>query len=306
MIPEDEHDPQDSQTSGASDIPDDMSLALIEEQADRKIRRVWVDDICYFSVIDVIAMLTGSKAPRKYWFAMQKRITEDGFRDASMKCRPLPMTSRDGVDRETAAADTETLMCIILALPALRRRTDHKPLGQHTPAEKCGIYAIVNATTRDQYIGSSADMLARFGQHKALLRRGKHHAPRLQEAWDTYGEEAFMLVVLETLSTAEYLEAIEQQYIDQEQPAYNVATVARNQLSLPPISEERVQQVLLSLYEIQSATTKTPLFRVLREAIIYGIVKPGPHFAVLVQAEASGVDTWEALGAFIQQRQQAS
>src|SRR5262249_54828010 len=47
--------------------PEEMSLTLIEEQADASIRRVWRDGKCFFSVIDVIGVLTSSAAPRKYF-----------------------------------------------------------------------------------------------------------------------------------------------------------------------------------------------------------------------------------------------
>jgi hypothetical protein len=97
---------------------DERALALIEEQADRTIRRVLHDNRLFFSVIDVVGLLTDSNAPRKYWYAMRKRITDEGFRDASTKCRRMLMRSRDGVERETDAADTETLLRIIQSIPS--------------------------------------------------------------------------------------------------------------------------------------------------------------------------------------------
>ena len=45
----------------------DTSIAVIEEQADRAIRRISLDGSWFFSVIDVIGVLTDSDAPRKYW-----------------------------------------------------------------------------------------------------------------------------------------------------------------------------------------------------------------------------------------------
>jgi hypothetical protein len=97
---------------------DDRSVAVIEEQADATIRRDEVDGTMYFSVIDVIAILTDSAAPRKYWNAMKARITEEGFVEASTKCRQLKLRASDGKARATDAADTETLLRIIQSVPS--------------------------------------------------------------------------------------------------------------------------------------------------------------------------------------------
>ncbi len=97
---------------------DDRTVAVIEEQADATIRRDEVDGVMYFSVIDVIAVLTDSAAPRKYWNAMKARIMEEGFVEASTKCRQLKLRASDGKARSTDAADTETLLRIIQSVPS--------------------------------------------------------------------------------------------------------------------------------------------------------------------------------------------
>ncbi|HUY79508.1 MAG TPA: GIY-YIG nuclease family protein [Ktedonobacterales bacterium] len=285
--------------------PDEQALALFNAQANERIRKVWHDGRWWYSVIDTVALLSGSDNPRRYWSDMKARIKDDSFVEMCAKCCPLKLPSPDRKLYETDCADFATLISLIHIVPALHRRADPTLSDQGSSSGKCGIYAIVNTVTHEKYIGSSSNIAVRFIRHKALLRRGKHHAPRLQKAWDTYGEEVFELVVLETLATIERLEEVEQQYIDEQRPVYNVAKVASNPLSLPPVSDERVQQVLFYLYEVQNSVTNTPLFRALREAIIYGLIKPGPKFAVLVQAEASGIDTWDGLCAFVQQHQQA-
>ena len=96
----------------------DTSLALIEEQADASIRREWVDDRWYFSVVDVVGVLTDSAAPKKYWTAMKARVQSEGFIEASTKCRQLKLRSRDGKRYVTDAADTETLLRIIQSIPS--------------------------------------------------------------------------------------------------------------------------------------------------------------------------------------------
>ena len=69
-------------------------------------------------MIDVIAILTDSHAPRKYWTAMKARITEEGFVQASTKCRQLKLQAADGKYYQTDAADVETLLRIIQSIPS--------------------------------------------------------------------------------------------------------------------------------------------------------------------------------------------
>ena len=87
---------------------------------DKKIRSVWdsEEEQWYFSVIDVIAVLTDSVNPRDYWFKMKKRVhSEDGI-ELSTICRQLKMRSPDGKMRETDAANTEALLRIIQSIPS--------------------------------------------------------------------------------------------------------------------------------------------------------------------------------------------
>jgi len=75
----------------------------------QKIRRLWneSEERWYFSVIDVIAVLTGSANPREYWFKMKIRVKEeDGF-EPSTVCRQLKLMAEDGKMRETDVADTK-------------------------------------------------------------------------------------------------------------------------------------------------------------------------------------------------------
>ena len=64
----------------------------------KKVRTHWDEEkeTWYFSVIDVIEILTDSSNPRDYWFKMKKRvITEDGL-ELSTICRQLKMKASDG------------------------------------------------------------------------------------------------------------------------------------------------------------------------------------------------------------------
>jgi DNA-damage-inducible protein D len=73
----------------------EKSLVAFE---DHKIRRVYDEksETWFFSVVDVVAALTGSANPRDYWFKMKTRVqTEDEF-ELSTICRQLKLISSDG------------------------------------------------------------------------------------------------------------------------------------------------------------------------------------------------------------------
>ena len=78
-----------------------------------------------------------------------------------------------------------------------------------------GIYEIVNLADgkASSYVGSSADIKRRWGDHKYRLRSGQHENERLQRAWDKYGEDAFAFSVLEEVGE-DMLQAMEQEYLD--------------------------------------------------------------------------------------------
>ncbi len=75
-------------------------------------------EIWYFSIIDVVEILTNSPNPRDYWFKMKIRVkTDDGF-ELSTICRQLKLKANDGKMRETDVADTRTLLRIIQSIPS--------------------------------------------------------------------------------------------------------------------------------------------------------------------------------------------
>ena len=86
----------------------------------KKVRSQWdaEKEIWFFSIIDVIEILTNSSNPRDYWFKMKVRVkTEDGL-ELSTICRQLKMKATDGKMRETDVADTKTLLRIIQSIPS--------------------------------------------------------------------------------------------------------------------------------------------------------------------------------------------
>lgn len=85
----------------------------------KKVRTHWDSgkEQWFFSVIDVIEILTDSPRPRKYWNALKAKLQAEG-NEVSQKLGQLKMEAPDGKMRETDAADTETLLRIIQSIPS--------------------------------------------------------------------------------------------------------------------------------------------------------------------------------------------
>lgn len=91
-----------------------------------------------------------------------------------------------------------------------------------------GVYIITNTISGDFYIGSSAVSISgRFKSHTKRLSSGKHENPRLQNAWNKYGELAFKFEILEETIKEEVLNR-EQFFINTLKPQYNICKIAGN------------------------------------------------------------------------------
>lgn len=88
-----------------------MDIKLFES---KRIRSEWseTDQKWYFSVIDVIEVLTDSPRSRKYWNALKTKLKDEGI-ELSQEMGQLKMRSEDGKMRETDVADTEQLLHLI-------------------------------------------------------------------------------------------------------------------------------------------------------------------------------------------------
>lgn len=86
---------------------------------DKKVRTVWDSEKeeWYFSVVDVIAVLTESDNPRRYWSDLKHKLTKEGSQLYD-KIVQLKMPSPDGKMRYTDVADTEQLFRLIQSIPS--------------------------------------------------------------------------------------------------------------------------------------------------------------------------------------------
>lgn len=92
------------------------TLKLFEE---RKVRTVWDDEKekWYFSIVDVVSVLTDSVDATAYWRKLKQRLKEEG-NETVTNCHGLKMKAADGKMRLTDVADTEQLLRIIQSIPS--------------------------------------------------------------------------------------------------------------------------------------------------------------------------------------------
>lgn len=96
-------------------IPDNKDLVLFEN---RKIRRQEYNGEWYYSIVDIIEILSGSINPRDYWYRLKKRMENEELSELSTNCRHLKMTAKDGKIRSTECANRETIFRIIQSIPS--------------------------------------------------------------------------------------------------------------------------------------------------------------------------------------------
>ena len=98
-----------------AEVKDNSSIQLFEDQ---KIRTAWdaEKEEWYFSIIDVISVLTGTANPRRYWSDLKRKLKAEGANELYEKIVQLKMLSSDGKRYKTDVANTEQLLRIIQSI----------------------------------------------------------------------------------------------------------------------------------------------------------------------------------------------
>jgi hypothetical protein len=91
----------------------------VQVYEDKRIRTAWdvEKEEWYFSIVDVVGVLTDSKDPTAYWRKLKQRLKDEGNQTVT-NCHGLKMTAADGKKRLTDVADTEQLLRIIQSIPS--------------------------------------------------------------------------------------------------------------------------------------------------------------------------------------------
>ena len=93
----------------------------------KKVRTVWDDEQekWYFSIVDIVSILTESIDGRKYWNKLKQRLKEEG-NETVTNCHQLKLRAGDGKMRMTDVADTEKLFRLIPSIPSPTAKTFKK------------------------------------------------------------------------------------------------------------------------------------------------------------------------------------
>lgn len=154
----------------------------------KEIRTHWneIEQEWYFSIIDVIEVLTGSINPRDYWFKMKKRVTSTDGIELSTICRQFKMKSKDGKMRETDIVNTQSLLRIIQSIPSPKA----EPFKQWLA--KVGYERIQEIQDPEQSIDRARENWQQHGRSEKWIQQrmmGQETRNKLTDYWKESGVE---------------------------------------------------------------------------------------------------------------------
>ena len=93
-------------------------MGTVKSFEDNPIRSIWIeeDDEWYFSIVDVVGVLTKSENPKRYWRVLKKRLKEEG-NESVTNCNAFKLRAVDGKMRLTDVANVEQLFRLIQSIP---------------------------------------------------------------------------------------------------------------------------------------------------------------------------------------------
>jgi DNA-damage-inducible protein D len=142
-------------------MTDDRALLPFDGEGNGRLtRRQWHDGRWFFSVVDAVAVLTDTAAPRRYWSDLKRKLHEEGF-EPYAKIVQLKMRSLDGKLRETDAADVETMLRIVQSIPSPK-------------AEPYKVWLAHEGARRLDEVAESEDLLSGMtAEQRAIFLRGQ-------------------------------------------------------------------------------------------------------------------------------------
>ncbi|TKC01755.1 BRO family protein [Pedobacter cryotolerans] len=139
----------------------------------------------FFSVIDVIEILTGSSIPKRYWSDLKKKLTKEGSQVYDKIVR-LKMQAEDGKMRETDVADTETLLRLIQSIPSPKA----EPFKQWLA--KVGYERMQEITDPEQSLDRARENWQKLGRSEKWIQQrmsGQETRNKLTDYWKESGVE---------------------------------------------------------------------------------------------------------------------
>lgn len=153
----------------------------------KQVRTYWDEEKeqWYFSVINVIEILTGSSIPKRYWSDLKKTLTAEGS-EAYDKIVRLKMQAEDGKMRETDTADTETLLRIIQSIPSPKA----EPFKQWLA--KVGYERMQEIADPEQSLDRARENWQKLGRSEKWIQQrmsGQETRNKLTDYWKQSGVE---------------------------------------------------------------------------------------------------------------------
>lgn len=142
-------------------------------------------EIWYFSVIDVIQILTGSTIPKRYWTDLKKKLKAEGS-EAYDKIVQLKMLAEDGKNRLTDTADTETLLRLIQSISSPKA----EPFKQWLA--KVGYERIQELSDPSQSLDRARENWQNLGRSEKWIQQrmtGQETRNKLTDYWKESGVE---------------------------------------------------------------------------------------------------------------------
>jgi prophage antirepressor-like protein len=162
-------------------------MSNIQLFEDKKVRSHWdsENEIWYFSVIDVIEILTGSSIPKRYWSDLKKKLSNEGS-EAYEKIVRLKLQASDGKQRETDVASTETILRIIQSIPSPKAEPFKVWLA------KVGYERIQEISDPSQSIDRARENWQKLGRSEKWIQQrmtGQETRNKLTDYWKENGVE---------------------------------------------------------------------------------------------------------------------
>lgn len=144
-----------------------------------------IDEHWYFSIIDIVGILTESKNPRRYWSDLKTKLTEEeGFVQLYEKIVQLKLVASDGKKRVTDCADAETMLRIIQSIPSKKA----EPVKQWLA--KVGYERMKEMADPSTAIDRARETYKKLGRSEKWIQQrmtGQETRNKLTDYWKAHG-----------------------------------------------------------------------------------------------------------------------
>jgi len=177
---------------------------------DRTIRTAWSEEEekWYFSIVDVIAVLTDSKDPALYWRVLKKRLKDEG-NETVTNCNTFKMVASDGKRRQTDVADQQQLFRLIQSIPSPKAEPFKQWMAQ-VASER-----IDEMQDPEKAIDRGYGYYRRLGYSEAWINermKGKDARKALTDEWQRTGVSGQQYATLTDIITQEWSGMTTRQY----------------------------------------------------------------------------------------------